>query len=67
MPADPEQELDGNVMPLSVWLAATTKHENWRHTWDLPREEKAYFLHYAECSISSTAGPDVVPDITLHL
>ena len=36
MPADPEQELDGNVMPLSAWLAGTTKHENWRHTWDLP-------------------------------
>ena len=28
MPADPEQELDGNVMPLSAWLAAVTKHEN---------------------------------------
>ena len=25
----PEQELDGNVMPLSAWLAAVTKHENW--------------------------------------
>ena len=28
MPADPEQELDGNVMPLSACLAAVTKHEN---------------------------------------
>ena len=64
MPADPEQELDGNVMPLSGWLAATTKHQNGICLSLVAGTDNDA---RAQCIIPGTAGPDVVPDIPVHL
>ena len=38
----PVQELDGNVLPLSAWLADATKHGR-RRRWDLLGKEKILF------------------------
>ena len=66
MPADPEQELDGNVMPLSACLAAVTKHEN-GICLSLVVTLIMVPQPPTQCIIPSTAVPDVVPDIAVHL